>query len=245
MKKNNIECLIEQSLEEYEKKMELEGMIIPEFTETMNIVKSKINKEKNEDKNILLFKKNEKRRDGFMKKQVKKYVAVAAMLSIIVVGGGIYSFLGSNSNGTKPGITDNGCVQIPNPWVDVDSVEDAERECGFEIEQFTYLPDGFNKSETVYLKNEEGVIVRQFARNSTDERLSFEKRSKTIENDGDYNVYDKEDTIDVADLSVTVKYEDGELKKAEWEKDNFKYSIMIDNKIKLEDMVKIIEGLKF
>ncbi|MCM1989239.1 DUF4367 domain-containing protein [Oceanirhabdus seepicola] len=245
MKKDNIEHLIEESLEEYEETMELEGMIIPEFNETMNKVKNKINKEDNENEKILLFKNKGKRREGFMKKQVKKYVAVAAMLSILVVGGGVYSFMGNNVDGTKPSITDNGGVQIPSPWVNGDSVEEVERECGFEIEEFTYLPDGFNKSEIVYLKTDEGVIVRQFARNSTDERISFEKRNNTIENDGDYTVYDKENTINVVDVSVTVKYEGENLKKAQWEKDDFKYSIMSDNTIKIEDMVKIIEGVKY
>ncbi|WBW96578.1 DUF4367 domain-containing protein [Oceanirhabdus sp. W0125-5] len=249
MKKDNIENLIEESLIDYEEKMELEGMIIPDFNETMNKVKDKINKEDNENINILEFNKKYKRSEGFMKKQVKKYVAVAAMLSILVVGGGVYSLVGNNSNGNTPGVTEknteNGGVQIPNPWVNADSVEEVEKECGFEIEEFNYLPEGFNKSEIVYLKSDDGFIVRQFARNSAEERISIEKINKNIENDGDYTVYDKEETINVGDLLVTVKYTGEDLKKAQWEKGDFKYSIMSDNKIQLEDMVKIIEGLKF
>jgi len=245
MKKDKIEYLIGESIEEYEEKLKLEGMIIPEFTETMNKVKNKINKEDNEDGNILLFQNKEKRREGFMKKQVKKYVAVAAMVSILVVGGGVYSFVGGNSNGIKPSINDNGRVQIPNPWVNVDSVEEVEQESGFEIEEFTYLPEGFNESEIVYLKTDEGFIVRQFARNSSDEKISFEKRNKTIENDGDYTVYDNEENITVGDLSIIAKFKGDVLKKIEWEKGDYKYSIMSDNKIETEEMVNIVDGLKY
>lgn len=164
-------------------------------------------------------------------------------LAVIIVIAAISSFLWYGGRIDKESIGKSD-TQTPNPWHDAKSIEEAEEEIGFDLEKFSYLPDGYNQEAVIFFKEERGAVVRELAKNQANERIILEKKNDIIKEDGDYSAYTKEEKVTLGNKEIVMKYKDEKLKKAKWDMNNYTYSIISDAEIKKEEMLKIIAGLE-
>ena len=113
-------------------------------------------------------------------------------------------------------------TQIPNPFVDCDTLADAAALAGFDI----IVPDSVdgyeeraitamenNMIQVLYLHGDDQVCVRKAA---TDEDCS-----------GDYKAYSEEKTVTVGDKEVTMRGNNGKVMVAVWSEGGYSYSIGI------------------
>lgn len=241
MKKDKLEELIEQTInEEYRELDIVKNVSIPDFNETMKEFRSNV--EKSEKNN------NVKRKNFFMKLGYKKFSATAALVAFLVIGSMSLSLNNKLNifNNTKQESAggENG-VQIPNPLKTVDSIEELEKACGFNVEEVTYVPEGYEKGDILYIDiTNEDKVARQLVIDKDGEKIEFEKHSEKLDIKGDWSVYDKEEKVEINDLKVTLHYRNKGLFKATWSSDGFKYDIFSSKEIDKSEIIKMINNLK-
>lgn len=241
MKKDKLEELIEQTInEEYKELDVVKNVSVPDFNETMKEFRSNLEKE---EKNNQLKKKS-----FLMKLGYKKFSATAALLAFLVIGSmslGLNGKLNIFNNTKQESVGEENGVQIPNPLKTVNSIEELEKACGFRVEEVTYVPEGYEKDELIYIDiTDEDKVARQLFIDEDDEKIEFEKHSDKLDIKGDWNVYDKEEKIEINDLKVTLHYINNEIFKATWNQDGFKYDIFSSKSIDKSEVIKIINNLK-
>ena len=111
-------------------------------------------------------------------------------------------------------------VQIPNPWVDCDTIEDAEKLAGFAFE-LPEAPDGYTLDHISAVKDD---IIQVIYKNG-EEELCFRKAAGVDDASGDYNKYDTTATAAVSGCDVTLKANGEEYHLAVWKSGEDAYSI--------------------
>lgn len=113
-------------------------------------------------------------------------------------------------------------VQIPNPWIDCASLEEAGKLAGF---SFT-APDALEGYPEKYI----GVIEKEIAEvifNDEDgAKICFRKGVGTDDISGDYNDYAVTETQTVDGKTLTCKGDGGLVSNATWNDGTYAYSIM-------------------
>lgn len=130
-------------------------------------------------------------------------------------------------------------VQIPNPFVDYETLEDAAAAAGFELTapdtldsypQRTVQTMGKDMIQIFYENDEHSVLVRKAAGDS--------------DISGDYNVYSQNGTMDVDGLTVSVRGNDGLIMVAIWSNGGYTYAVDSDAGMSAENMSELIQNVK-
>lgn len=127
-------------------------------------------------------------------------------------------------------------AQIPNPWTEYASIEDAEAAVGFDV-TLPELPDGYVLSYIQAL-TERGLLEIPYENESGDE-LSIRKAPGDGDISGDYNDYAQSDTITVSDREVTLKGNDDAVNLAIWAKDRYTYAVSASAGLSAEGMSEL------
>ena len=137
-------------------------------------------------------------------------------------------------------ITVNTAVQIPNPWVELDSLAAAERTAGFDLTLPAAVED---YEETAYqvLPAGDGTILEVLCRNG-EERLTFRKGPGTEDVSGDYTVYEWEETTQIGGLSVTVRGSGGLAFLAVWTDGTFSFSLSDPSGLEKSELLALISA---
>ncbi len=115
---------------------------------------------------------------------------------------------------------------IANPWLDSDSLKEAEDDAGFEIT----IPDTYEGATQSAYRSMSGNMIEIIYKDSSDtEVFRIRKSSKTGDISGDYNVYEVEKNIDLKGLTITMKGNGDDIFTATWTKDDYSYAITIDD----------------
>lgn len=132
-------------------------------------------------------------------------------------------------------------IQIPNPWQECTSLEEAGKLAGF----------SFNAPETVdgyterYIAAIEGDIAQVIFSNGDedDSELCFRKGVGGDDISGDYNTYDvtEEQTID--GHTVLCKGNDGLIYTATWTDGEYSYAVMCDAGMSVEQLTACVQSL--
>ncbi len=131
-------------------------------------------------------------------------------------------------------------AQIPNPFVECETLEKAEQLAGFEISLPEKMPDGFTQSSILAIKNDMIEIIF----NNKDDEIRIRKAEGKKDISGDYNEYKDKNTIKVDNLTVTTKGNDDKINVATWNDGNYSYSISANVDEKGIGNVNIIEMIK-
>jgi len=136
------------------------------------------------------------------------------------------------NNGAKEGgsevIGEN--VQIPNPFVEYGSLEEAIKAAGFEL----VVPTASAGYENVIYQVMNGemieVIYKSAESESGESVEAYRIRKQAGEGNisGDYNNYAEINEVDVNGTTVTLKGNDGKVFLATWTVDGYSYSLSID-----------------
>lgn len=132
-------------------------------------------------------------------------------------------------------------TQIPNPFTEYKSVEDAKAAVSFDAVLPTKLPDEYEFASAstmgsdflqVFYKKGESEIMYRVAVGSDD--IS-----------GDYNVYDITETEKIKDSKVELKGDENKCSLAVWNDNESAYSLNSEKGIEKAEMTKIIESVNF
>lgn len=117
-----------------------------------------------------------------------------------------------------------GGAQIPNPFVDFKTLEEAQNLAGFDIALPDNMPEGYSKSAIRAVKD---TMIEIIYTNGSDE-IRIRKGTGSEDISGAYNEYTVTDTVTVGGLQVTMKGEDGKVNVATWVNGEYTFAITIN-----------------
>ncbi|HEX3075302.1 MAG TPA: hypothetical protein VHQ24_00385 [Lachnospiraceae bacterium] len=134
-------------------------------------------------------------------------------------------------------------TQIPNPFEDFDTIDEAEKSAGFEISDIKSIPDTYRLTAIRAVENDLIEIIYKDGENEI--RIRKAKGNEDIS--GDYNEYKDSNTVEINNASVTMKGNDGKVSVATWVDGDYSYSITANvgkEGIDSNQIVDIIESIK-
>ena len=111
-------------------------------------------------------------------------------------------------------------TQIPNPFVDCDTLADATALAGFDI----IVPDSVDGYEERAITAMENDMIQVLYLHG-DDQVCIRKAVGDEECSGDYNVYSEEKTVTVGDKEVVLRGNNGKVMVAVWTEGGYSYSI--------------------
>lgn len=128
-------------------------------------------------------------------------------------------------------------VQIPNPFVDCETLEEAEALAGFEL---TVPASAWEGTET--FRAQEGTMVEVIC---TDEQQQLRIRKALSGEDisGDYNQYPQEQTVMAGEREVTLRGQDDLVYVAVWSQGEASFSITVSDGAEQQQLLALIEEI--
>ena len=126
-------------------------------------------------------------------------------------------------------------MQIPNPFVDYDTLEAAAKAAGFELK----APSSVKGFSEKLIQVCDGEMIQVIFLNG-DDRLFIRKAEGSEDISGDYNEYSDSRTVTVNGNSVTLRGDDGKVSTAVWTSGGYTYSVSFDTPVSEDEMTGII-----
>ena len=166
-----------------------------------------------------------------------RWVTAAAGLAAVIA---IFVGVKMSQPAVVPG--DQGALSGQNPSAVHDqqtfaSAEELSAAVGFEVPEIVSLP--FGEAESAEYSRI-GTEIAQTVYSRGDSKLVFRKAPGEDDISGDYNVYDKEETVDADGTAVTLKGDGKGYCLAVWTDDGYSYSLMTDGYILESAMVQMV-----
>ena len=139
--------------------------------------------------------------------------------------------------------TDTENAQIPNPWTDYDSKDDAAQAAGFDLT----VPDeisGCSEKSYRVLSAAGDVMFEIIYASGEDETARIRKAPGANDVSGDYNEYAETETVDAGGVSVTMKGENGLVKLAVWTNGDYSYVLSVESGLSQSDMAALVSNIQ-
>lgn len=142
--------------------------------------------------------------------------------------------------------------QMPNPFTDHSSMEEAEQAAGFSLTVPDKI-DGFSDRIIRTMKNEDGTsMIEVIYRNEQDQsgakedEIRIRKENGTEDISGDYTDYAESSIITVNEIPVSVKGDNGSIRLATWHSGDYSYSVGFysENGISSEDLEDYVSSIQ-
>lgn len=135
--------------------------------------------------------------------------------------------------------TEDGTAQIPNPWQECSTLEEAGKLAGV---SFT-APETVEGFDETYIAAIPGDVAEVIFRSPEDENAQVMFRKGTGDEDisGDYNTYGKEEALSVSGCTITLKGNDDGCSLATWTDGTYAYSISVASPISGEAFRSLLE----
>ena len=130
-------------------------------------------------------------------------------------------------------------VQIPNPWTDCTSLEEAGKLAGFPFR----APDALEGFPEKYIAAIEKEIAEVIFSNEDGTEVCFRKGLGTGDISGDYNDYKTTETRTIGGKAVTCKGNDGLVSNAAWTDGTYAYSVTSTAGMTAEQLTAWVESL--
>ena len=133
-------------------------------------------------------------------------------------------------------------TQIPNPFVDCETMADAEKLAGFDIT----VPEQIEGYEQELIQAVDGELIQVFYVNPEKEEDEILIR-KGVGNDdisGNYENFAETTTAAAGDLEVTLKGNDGKVTVAVWTTGSYTFSIQVDAGASQDEMLNLVEAVQ-
>ena len=131
-------------------------------------------------------------------------------------------------------------VQIPNPFIDCDTLAEAEKLAGFQL----VVPDAVNQSASRLFRASEGSMLEVIYQDGETEIARIRKAPGAEEISGDHTSYAKVSTVSVDGVQVTMKGENDLVALAIWTNGGYTYSIAVESPISSADMTKLVSAIQ-
>lgn len=134
--------------------------------------------------------------------------------------------------------------EIADPFVEYDTIEEAEEAVGFDITVPDSI-DGYSKRIIRVDSQDQLIEVIYQNEQNEDQEIRIRKAVGTDEISGDYNEYSQSRTLAIDNLEVTVKGDNDLITVATWAQDPYVYSIgnYSDSGFTEGELVKLIQEI--
>ena len=147
-----------------------------------------------------------------------------------------YSAVGQYVDFTNKTAEDS--TQMPNPFTEYKTIDEARKAVGFKAVTPASLPEGY-KFDSVSVMGSDFLQV--FYKNE-DKEILYRVAVGNEDISGDYNIYDKTDTVQTDGVDITIKCNADKCYTAVWN-DGASYSISSRGGIDKDEMIKIAESV--
>lgn len=132
-------------------------------------------------------------------------------------------------------------VQIPNPWQECASLEEAGKLAGFSFTAPESV-EGFTERYIAATENDIAEVI--FSDGDHDDKtLSFRKGVGSEDISGDYNAYDTVEEQTIGSKTVTCKGHDGLVYTAIWNDGGYAYAAMSNAGMNAEQLTAWVQSL--
>ncbi len=133
-------------------------------------------------------------------------------------------------------------TQIPNPFVDCETMADAEKLAGFEMA----VPEQIEGYEQELIQVIEGEMVQVFYVNLDDkeDEILIRKGDGSDDISGNYENFAEVTTVAADDLEVTLKGNDGKVIVVVWTTGSYTFSIQVDAGASRDEMLSLVEAVQ-
>lgn len=162
------------------------------------------------------------------------------LLSALLTSCGADTSIGADSSSAQS--TSDNSTQIPNPWEDCSSLEEAQQLAGFSIQ----APESIDGYPVRSIQVMETSMIQVLYENDADQQILIRKGTGADDSDdisGDYNRYSETSQITINDSSVTFKGNDGKIMVAIWSDGSYSYAIDASG-LTSEEMTALIEQIQ-
>lgn len=134
-----------------------------------------------------------------------------------------------------------GSVEIPNPFVNCETTDEAGKLAGFEIA----VPEELAGYDGRAIRAMEDSMIEIIYQNSeSGKEVRVRKGTGSEDISGDFNSYAETESAVVDDLQVTLKGEDGNVSVATWTDGTYAFSITTDVEMDTDSMTELIRNVK-
>lgn len=133
-------------------------------------------------------------------------------------------------------------VQIPNPFTEYDTLEDAAGAVGFGISVPDSI-DGYSERYIRTLITEESKLMEVIYGTAEDGQVRIRKSPGSEDISGDYTVYDRTETAQVGELTVTMKGNGDTVNLVIWTNDGYAYSIYCSEGMAVDGVSQLIAAV--
>ena len=177
-----------------------------------------------------------------MKKLLTLVLAALMILSLAACGQKVPDDRRDPEGGNVPDGAGN--MQIGNPWIDCETLNDAAKVAGFDIA----VPGKFDSYPIkVYQAIEKSMIQVIYYDGALDaevtKRIIVRKGIGTEDISGDYNEYSEKETAQMHGIDVLLKGDKGLIHCATWTKDGYSFAITADKGLTKEALSNAIEEM--
>lgn len=181
-----------------------------------------------------------------MKKKIFALALCALMTLSLAACGKSGRNTDASNGGTTASDTDKSAsgesAQIPNPFIDCDTVEDAEKVAGFDITVPEDIPEGY---ELDYISAIENNLIQINYKDKDGCEILLRKGAGSDDISGDYNEYAENNTVSVGDLSVIMRGNSGTVSVATWTSGDYTYAVdMTGAGLSADAVSALVGGLK-
>lgn len=127
-------------------------------------------------------------------------------------------------------------VEIPNPFLDFETMSDAAQIAGFSME----LPDGMEPCE---IRAVEGSMLEVVCQSGWG-AITLRKGIGTQDISGDYSHYAQTSTEELDGCTVTLKGNNGNVMVAVWNNGSYAYAVRAEAGLEMDTMLSIVSNVK-
>lgn len=131
-------------------------------------------------------------------------------------------------------------TQIPNPLVEYNSLDEAQKAVGYTFATPKAVPDGYQIKNIIVISNDLAEIFYT----KGDSTILYRTAKSNTDISGDYTVYDAVSTITIGNAEVTVKGSNACINLAVWSKDGVSYSLSFTQAVSEKELSTIIQSIQ-
>ena len=133
--------------------------------------------------------------------------------------------------------------QIPNPWTDAATMEEAETAIGYGMTAPETVA-GLSQTAIRFLNDSDRILEVCYDGGENDDRASLRKGTGSEDISGDYTDYAKTETVTVGDLTVTEKGDGENVFSAIWTKGDYSYAFFSTVGVNAGMLAELIAGIE-
>ena len=177
-----------------------------------------------------------------MKKFFVFTVAAALLLSLAACAQNVEPAVQPEPAQQEETMPDN--QQIPNPWTDCASKEEAAQLAGFDLTAPDAISGAGEKSYQV-MSGEDVETIFEIDYASGEDRAAYVRKAPGAEDiSGDYNEYAESQTVEAGSASVTLKGNDGLVYLAVWTDGGYSYALNVTAGLSQSEMTALVSEIR-